>query len=263
MVHSGDRDRRQRKRKEVMADNIKQQLTTLAALQHAEIAINRIEAELAKVQAHIDTIGLEATVFEEKIESHRLELGDIKAQYREDEGEVKVVEGRVSKNDEKLRAVKTNKEYQSLLKEIDELKKKKSGMEDRMLASLDRIEIAEREIAELEKTFEGVRSEVKEKQEEINKKAEGQRLQLEGYKEEREAVWAELPDRLKKLFEKVKVQGRGIAVAAIEDGTCQVCRINIPPQMFNELLRLDEIRLCPNCQRIVYPKVLIEKVEGE
>ena len=53
-------------------------------------------------------------------------------------------------------------------------------------------------------------------------------------------------------------QGHGIAVAAVVDGVCQVCRINIPPQAYIELMRLDAMSLCPNCQRIIYPKPVIE-----
>lgn len=246
----------------VMAEDIKQQLATLAALQHAENAINKLESKLVGVQAQIEKIGSEAAPYEEKVALQRQTSIDLKKQYREDEVEIKAIEVRVGKNNEKLRAVKTNKEYQSMLKEIDELKKKASELEDRMLASLDLIENTDAEVATLEKSLADVQLEIKTKQEEISHQADDQRLQMEGYQQEREDVWQNLSDNLKKLFEKVKKQGGGIAVAPIVDGVCQVCRMNIPPQMYNELLRLDEIRLCPNCQRIIYPKKLIESENG-
>jgi predicted nucleic acid-binding Zn-ribbon protein len=33
---------------------------------------------------------------------------------------------------------------------------------------------------------------------------------------------------------------------------CNGCNVNIPPQMYNELQRCKSVKLCPNCQRIIY-----------
>jgi hypothetical protein len=48
----------------------------------------------------------------------------LKKSYRELESESKVNREMIVKSNEKLRAVKTNKEYQSILKEIEEIRKK-------------------------------------------------------------------------------------------------------------------------------------------
>jgi predicted nucleic acid-binding Zn-ribbon protein len=68
-------------------------------------------------------------------------LDDLKKSYRELESESKVNREMIVKSNEKLRAVKTNKEYQSILKEIEEIRKKNSGIEDQMLDQLEAIRI--------------------------------------------------------------------------------------------------------------------------
>jgi hypothetical protein len=55
----------------------------------------------------------------------------------------------------------------------------------------------------------------------------------------------------------VKHQNAGIAVAGVMDAVCQVCRMNIPPQLFIELMRMQNILMCPHCQRIIYPQNLM------
>jgi predicted nucleic acid-binding Zn-ribbon protein len=237
---------------------IKEQLETLVALQHAEIEIRRIEQYLAGVDERVDTMNSEVKEFEDTVFLCRDGLAGLKQQYRSDENEIKVIDSQIAKSKEKLRSVKTNKEYQSILKEIDDLKRKSSDIEDRMLEHLERAETADGELAASEAELVEVKKEVAAKQEEIRQIAEEHRKELEGLQEERDDIWQRVDLKLQKFYTKAKQQGHGIAIAGIVDAVCQVCRMNIPPQQYNELLRLDSLRMCPNCQRIIYPKVLLE-----
>ncbi len=239
--------------------SIKNQLETLVALQQAEIEIRRVEQELAGIDGRIETLSEDIKAFENRVSEFQATLDSLKQQYRSDENEIKVIDSQITKSKEKLRAVKTNKEYQSILKEIDDLKQKSSSIEDRMLEHLERIETAESEVAAQKADLAEAKMEVADKQEEIRRTAEGHRRKLENLQQDRNGIWETVDLKLQTLYAKVKHQGNGIAVAAIVDAVCQVCRMNIPPQQYNELLRMDILRMCPNCQRIIYPKVLLEE----
>ena len=245
-----------------MAQQVKQQLGILAALQMTEIEMAKIERALSGVDARIEALGARLIAYRDKLELEKARLEAIRKQYREDESETRSIDGRILKDNEKLRAVKTNKEYQSMLKEIDELEKKRSLIEDRMLTSLEHIEQAEKGLVSLQKEMESERADIEQQQAEIVSQAENEKQALTQCRMERESIYTRLEPQVKKMFAKVKAQGRDIAVAAVVEGFCQVCRMGIPPQMFNELLRMDSIRLCPNCQRIIYPKIMIEP-DGE
>jgi predicted nucleic acid-binding Zn-ribbon protein len=245
-----------------MSTEVKQQLTTLAALQKAENEIANIEKALSGVNAQMEALNQQIDAHDEKINNEQARLDLLRKQYREDEAEIKGIEARALKDQEKLRAVKTNKEYQSMLKEIDDLKKKSSQIEDRMLVCLEDIEQVESDLAKQKKEMITVRSEIEAQQAEIQSQTNIQKETLAQNCQERDAIYSRLDLNLQKMFDKVKCQGRGIAVAAIENGVCLVCRMGIPPQMFNELLRMDTVRLCPNCQRIIYPKIMIEPEEN-
>ncbi len=238
--------------------SIKNQLETLVALQQAEIEIRRIEQDLAGIDGRIETLSEEIKVFENRVSEFQATLNGLKQQYRSDENDIKIIDSQITKSEEKLRVVKTNKEYQSILKEIDDLKQKSSSIEDRMLEHLEQIETAESEVAAQIAELAEVKIEVAAKQEEIRQTATGHRRAFESLQQERNSIWDTVDLKLQTLYAKVKHQGNGIAVAAVVDAVCQVCRMNIPPQQYNELLRMDTMRMCPNCQRIIYPKVLLE-----
>lgn len=239
--------------------SVKDKLKNLVVLQQFEDEISRIEKELAEVDDRVNALNSELTEFEGKVERNGQILDELKKQYRSDESEVQMIESMIGKSQEKLSAVKTNKEYQSTLKEIDDLKEKTSRIEDRMLEVLDQIESAESKGREDRADLAEVKIQVGEKQEKIRSQSEQQQDVLSNRLQERGTVLERLDSKTKEHYSRVKRQGRGIAIAAVTDAVCQVCRMNIPPQLFNELMRMDTMLMCPNCQRIIYPKVELDK----
>lgn len=52
-------------------------------------------------------------------------------------------------------------------------------------------------------------------------------------------------------YEYIAERKEGIAVAKVELGHCIICNMAIPPQMYNELIRGDQLMTCPACHRIL------------
>jgi predicted nucleic acid-binding Zn-ribbon protein len=54
------------------------------------------------------------------------------------------------------------------------------------------------------------------------------------------------------VFELVLRRRNGVGVAQARDGICMVCHVRLRPQVFNNVLRNDQIIQCDSCQRILY-----------
>ena len=54
------------------------------------------------------------------------------------------------------------------------------------------------------------------------------------------------------VFELVSRRRNGVGVAQARDGICTVCHVRLRPQVFNTVLRNDQIIQCDSCQRILY-----------
>ena len=54
----------------------------------------------------------------------------------------------------------------------------------------------------------------------------------------------------------------GLAVVEIREGICQGCRMRVPPQLFNEIQRNEQVILCPSCQRMLYWRAEREEASG-
>ena len=76
---------------------------------------------------------------------------------------------------------------------------------------------------------------------------------LESYVKERQEIATSISsDDLLPRYERVRKHRGGIAVAAARNEVCEICKVRIRPQVFQEILKNDQIIACDACQRILY-----------
>ena len=231
----------------------KKQIDTLVKVQQIEIEAGELKAYLKKVPARISSLEQQLEEFIRGVEDDEAAIEDFNKQYRVLEGDVQLNLSKIQKSQEKLRSVKTNKEYQSSLKEIDDIKSINSKLEDEMLELLEKIETAEKAIKERKQHYTEIVDESKWEKQSIERDAEQREENLVELESKHVAIAAELNTGLLKIFSQVKAkQGDLVAIVAVQDAVCQGCNMNIPPQVYNELQRCDSLRYCPSCFRIIY-----------
>jgi uncharacterized protein len=234
--------------------NIQEQINILVEVQGVEVEIlqaGRLVNALSDEVAEMDQALAER---EALVAAEKETLDDLKKSYRELESESKINTSMIVKSNEKLRGVKTNKEYQSTLKEIDEIRKKNSGVEDRMLELLDAIESAEAAAKDREAELASFLQSYREKKESFAAKEQRERQAVEALNEKKVQISAKADPNIITVLDDVKKKVRGLAVVPVQQAICMGCHMNIPAQLFNELQRFDELRFCPHCHRIIYWK---------
>jgi len=234
--------------------DIQEQINILVEVQGVELEIHQAD-RLVNALSH-ESAALDRSVAEREalVSSQKAALEDLKKAYRDLESESKVNAEMIVKSNEKLRAVKTNKEYQSILKEIDEIRKKNSVIEDRMLEQLEAIESAEVDVKAKAAELDGFVQSYQEKKEAFAAKEKRERQAVEALNEKKARVSANADPKVINVWDDVKKKVRGLAVVPVQQAICMGCHMNIPAQLFNELQRFDELRFCPHCHRIIYWK---------
>jgi hypothetical protein len=232
---------------------LKEQIELLIDLQDKEIAAARIDAELEKIPAQISEMNAGLADIENRLEAQKASLESLKKTYRTQEADIQTNQSRIQKRESQLRSVKTNQEYRALLKEINDIKAATSGIEDNMLQCLDDIETAEKQIAELNREYRQEQGQISEKQAELEAHAESQRKVRDQLIAEREEIMQHIHTDMLKRYNFVKQQTGGLKViVAAREAICMGCNMNIPPQLYNELHRGDELKFCPHCHRMLY-----------
>jgi len=232
---------------------MKEQLDLLRKLQLAENKGHGIEMSLQKTVGRLTAVDDELEAFGGRLDKTAALIEETEKCYRSLESDAGLIQSQIKNSEGKLRSVKTNKEYQSLLKEIEELKKRHSSLEDEMIQSLDAIESAQQEMNEAQEKYKALRAQVQtEKRQILKEKKEGEEA-IEAIHADKERLCAVIDVKLMKTFELIRdTRGDRVAIARVRDAICLGCNVNIPPQLFNELQRGDSLKFCPNCQRIIY-----------
>ena len=169
------------------------------------------------------------------------EMDALNKTYRSLEADTSSNLSKVAASKGKLSSVKTNKEYQSLLKEIDDIQTLNSKLEDQMLEILDQIDKFESQLAEKNHQFASAEKRVAADKVEIEKAAAADREKLAGLQKDFKAVMETVaPDTLK-VFQSVRSSVGNLTIAKVENAVCAGCHMNIPPQMYNELQRFEAL----------------------
>ena len=237
----------------MLSDDIKEQIYTLVKLQKIDIEINSLKSTINSVSEKLSILDDRLNGFERRIEEKQGLIDELKKNYRDRESDFQLNLDREKKIQAKLRSVKTNKEYQSLLKEIDDVRNKNSTVEDEMIECLDRMDDAEKDMMVKRSEYSRLADEIELDKKEIFQQAEHSKDRLAVLTENRQGVSVQIDSNLLKKYTLIKERNKTeIAVVAVKDAVCLGCNVNITPQLYNELHRGDTLNFCPNCQRIIF-----------
>ena len=238
-----------------MSNITKDQINALVKLQQIEIDTDDFKTQFSNVDQRLEALDQRLLDFKKIIDKQQAVIDELNQKYRSYESDVRLNLDSIKKSEAKLSAVKTNKEYQSSLKEIDDLKAKNSRYEDEMIEFLDRIEAAENTLETKMTAYSEFQTQINSEKERIHQETEEAKRQIENLTTEWKLISASIDAALLETYNQVKsTQNNAVGITAVIDAVCQGCHMNIPPQMYNELQRGDNLTKCPICQRLIYWK---------
>jgi len=230
----------------------KPDIETLVKLQAAETQIVRLNAVLIKIETEKEKLSIRLNQFESALDENKETLLKAMSACKDIEREIQVVDDRIVKSNEKLRMVKTNKEYNLFLREVDDNKKRKDVLETELLELLDEKEKMGKIVQESEKEFHLLKDQIESEQKEIEKKSMDDRELLDECLAQQTEIGKNMDASLMKRFLRISKMNNGSAVINVENEVCMGCFMNIPPQLYIEVQRGNSLISCPQCSRILY-----------
>lgn len=231
---------------------MQEQLKYLVELQILENKKAELLRKREETPLKIAALDKEFAAFESEYLLKRTEHDNAAHLRRLEEKEIADLEARIRRSRQKEHEVKTNREYHALLKEIQDLQDEIRVHEDHVLELMEKIETLSQELKTLAQELDKRRKALEEQKAALQRECD----QVEGKIAHLERLQAEIRQKLTPLiFNKwntLAQRYKGMAVAPVTQGVCQMCHLNIPPQRFIELLRDQDILTCPHCHRFIY-----------
>lgn len=232
--------------------DLKTQLGNLIKLQAIDSEVYLLNLEKSRKPEEIKALEGQ---FEAK-KAHLAELEkaflDLQKEKKDKELELGAKESATVKLQGQLYSLKTNKEYQTMLGQIQDSKADASLIEDKILEFLEKADSVKTEvdqeklkIKEEEKLFLAEKSKIDLKVKEIDDRLS----QLESLRKQA------IPDINPKIlvqYDRILSSRDGLAIVTVKGNSCGGCNMFVPPQVINLIKMYERIVTCEICNRMLY-----------
>lgn len=227
-------------------------LQQLLVVQDRDRRLAQLKTEAARIPVEIAAAQKRLADDLAKLETAKLELKRIESQRKQLEVDADAKRQQILKYRTQLNQIKSNTEYQALLKEINKAEDDIRQVEDVELELMDKLDklqpLLKLEQAQL-KELTGKADTEKANLQKRAKLIETEQAQLQGEREQLVATVDE--DALSRYNRLLRSKG-DLAIVPIKHGNCGGCHLNLPPQIVHTAKGEKELTSCSYCGRILY-----------
>lgn len=170
------------------------------------------------------------------------------------ENDVGLIEQKVKHERDRLYSgeISNPKELTSIQAELDALDRRKNHMEDQILDLLEHREGLEAEVESLTAQLDELDGKIAD----ATARRDAATIEIDRELAElgmrREQLVPTLPAEVVAKYEDLRARRGGVAVGALEDGTCRACGLPLSPMAADEIKHSDDpLPRCENCRRIL------------
>ena len=229
-----------------------EKLNALLMIQSIDTKFDNISREKEETPKEIEKLRKGLDLLDSAVEQNLSTVEELKKERRKVERELEEIDLKLKKSKLRLNEVKSNREYQAVLKEIEDLKDLTFQKEETVIKWMEEIEIQEKECADNTVRREESQEEYKSKEKAFSQRIRELDKEVQSLNEKRVQLSPNLDEDLLRRYNGLRSHLKGRVVVPVIDGVCQECHLGIPPQQYNELIKGDSLQSCPHCSRIIY-----------
>lgn len=190
----------------------------------------------------------------EGVAALRQQLVGLEQRQRSDEWEVDAVRQQMQELEKKLYGgtIRNPKDLVGLEHEVSTVKAREKEQEDRLLAFMTQLEEQRGELLQASEELETAETLRQEQEQELTTQLRQLDDEIGTLGTQRNVLISQVPSRDLALYESLLLSKQGRALARLERGTCQGCRINIPTTVQQRVRSDQTLVQCPSCSRILY-----------
>lgn len=221
--------------------------------------LQRIDLKVDGLMGEKQTLLSEISALEQKQQESRRVLAEKQQRRSELEAEKLGLESsfaaeadNITRAESRQKEIKTQKEYQAVSKEISSAKKQQGELEEQILQKITQIDELNNEMAGLEGDLQSRDQHSDAQKGDVQSKVDKLDQAISKDMAARDEVAAGLPASIVKKYDQLRGKRQGVAVVEAKAGSCLGCNMNLPPQLYNSLFRVNELVSCPHCQRVLF-----------
>jgi predicted nucleic acid-binding Zn-ribbon protein len=224
----------------------------LADLQQIDLDLEKKTETLSQVESqlsHNETL----TEAKAEVERKREDLAELEKKQKTAEWVIDDLQAKAAPLQQKLYAgsVKNPKELVSLQQQMEQLKSQIREEEDKTLEIMGQVEALQKEVSLRVAEVKKLEREWRKRREQLSAEQTELSSAIDITKQKRSKLAATIEPTCLELYEALRARKQGHAVANIEQGRCQGCRITLSVSELTRA-RVGELVQCDSCGRILY-----------
>jgi uncharacterized protein len=192
----------------------------------------------------------------------REEAAGLTARQRDLESRLTAAETKMKDRRMRITRIRNDKELGLAKREVELLKEETSTLETELVAVMEQAEAAAAKLQGLETELARLTGERDAEANELREKIERLSGEMERERATRTKLIEAVDGDLRRKYEMIFSRRGGLAVVEVRGGICLGCRMRVPPQLFNEIQRNEQVILCPSCQRMLFWRADAEEASG-
>jgi predicted nucleic acid-binding Zn-ribbon protein len=236
----------------VAGQNLKDQIRKLVELQVIDEEIFRFKRELREKPAELEFLKAEFESKKVRLKALEDKLKSIQVVQKESELDLKVKEDGIAKADASLSLLKTNKEYQARLLEIENMKADRSIVEEKILLGYDEVDAARKALEAEKSAVVQYEKEFNAKKKQVDDDVAVIADQMKVKVSQRSRIVPEVRPDLLSRYERILNNKDGLGIVKVVDHACGGCFMHLTEQVMNELKKYEQIIACDMCARMLY-----------
>ena len=231
---------------------MREEINRLMDLQVIDRQLKELEQSLTSIAGRVDQLRDENKSNQAELDRLTEQDKEITAARKKAERELAEGEVRIRNKRMRLTLVRNDKELQALTHEVESLKETNQRLETELLTSMEGADTRTARIKELTEALAKGEVDLTAAEKEIAAEVEELKGNIAKTRKAREKIAENVDAGLLSRYQMIFSRRAGVAVAKANGGTCQGCRMRLPPQLYNEIQKHLQIHFCPNCQRVLY-----------
>ncbi len=233
---------------------MEQQLSLITQLQEMDLRIRSLEDKKKRYPEILASLERRRSENKQEVDKSTDALQVAQKSKRDRDKDLEEGIQKVEKLKARTSEIKTNKEYQALLKEIETAEQENKAIEDDILMLMEKIDSAASSIKTAEARAREEDAAITAEQKEQEVAFANAEEELKGKLQQRQEAAARIERPLLMQYEKLLETKSGMAVAEARNEACSGCYMSIPPQVFVNVKKNESVISCPNCGRILFYK---------
>lgn len=244
---------------ETSGPKITDKLLTFLELKNVDEELAEIEEEKGDLPETIDAIKSKIGVLQKELDEKKHSMSILHEESSKLGSDNSQHEEKIGKYDEQKFDVRSNKEYDEIVKTIEAMFEEVKKNEVRIKEVKELTSLLEADVNQLEEKVKDLTAELDEKQsllDELNEQYKQEEVVLN---DKRKELVSKLDPQSSSLYERINNNFKGEATAIVRKGNCSGCYNSIPPQRVIEIRAAEKIFTCQSCGRILISEELIAK----